>query len=162
MSVCPCGSKLEFDDCCSPVLSGEREAATAEALMRARYSAYATGNIDFLHESLHPSHRSDHDRNATRRWAKRSEWLGLEIAATEAGKEDDEEGRVEFIATFKEKGVVRRYHELSLFKKNNGKWFFVDGEMVKPKTEVHEGTKVGRNEPCPCGSGRKFKKCCGG
>ena len=162
MSLCPCGSNLEFDLCCSPVISGEREAVTAEALMRARYSAYAKCRIEFLHESLHPSHREDHDKNATRRWAENSEWLGLEIAATEAGQGADDEGMVEFIATFKEKGIVRRYQEQSQFKKDNGKWFFVDGKMVTPKTEVHAGPKIGRNEPCPCGSGRKFKKCCGG
>lgn len=161
MSLCPCGSNLEFDDCCHPLMAGEREAATAEALMRARYSAYTKCDVDFLERSLHPQHRADYDREASRRWAERSEWLKLEIAATEAGKEDDEEGRVEFVATFKEKGIVRRHHENGLFKKENGKWYFVDGELVKPKTEVHRGPKVGRNEPCPCGSGKKFKKCCG-
>ena len=161
MSLCPCGSTLEFELCCSPILSGGQPAKTAEALMRARYSAYAKCDVDFLHSSLHPAHRQDHDRNATRRWAENSEWLGLEIAATEAGQEADDEGKVEFIATFKEKGVIRRYHEQSRFKKEQGKWFFVDGQMVKPKTEVHAGPKVGRNDPCPCGSGKKFKKCCG-
>ncbi len=161
MSVCPCGSGLEFDDCCSPVLSGEKEAATAEALMRARYSAYATCHIDFLHSSLHPEHRKDHDKQSTQRWAESSEWLGLEIAATKDGGVDDQAGMVEFIASYKEKGTIRRYHEQSQFKKEGGKWFFVDGKMVMPKTEVHAGPKVGRNESCPCGSGKKFKKCCG-
>ncbi|MCB1851633.1 MAG: SEC-C domain-containing protein [Gammaproteobacteria bacterium] len=161
MSVCPCGSNLEFDLCCNPIISGERDAPTAEALMRARYSAFATCQVDFLHQSLHPEHRADHDRNATQRWAANSEWLGLEIAATEGGMESDREGMVEFIATFKEKGVTRRYHEQSQFKKEDGRWFFVDGNMVKPKTEVHGQVKVGRNEPCPCGSGKKYKRCCG-
>lgn len=104
MSVCPCGSNLEFDLCCNPIISGERDAPTAEALMRARYSAFATCQVDFLHQSLHPAHRADHDRNATQRWAANSEWLGLEIAATEGGMESDREGMVEFIATFKERG----------------------------------------------------------
>ena len=31
----------------------------------------------------------------------------------------------------------------------------------KPRTVVREGRKVGRNEPCPCGSGKKYKQCCG-
>jgi len=161
MSLCPCGSNSDFDLCCNPILTGAREALTAEALMRARYSAYAKCEVDFLHESLHPAHREDHDRNATRRWAANSDWLGLEIVDIEDGQEDDQDGVVEFVATFKEKGVIRRYHERSQFKKHNGKWFFVDGEMVKPKTEVHKGPKVGRNDLCPCGSGKKYKKCCG-
>lgn len=35
-----------------------------------------------------------------------------------------------------------------------------DGEPEKPKT-VKKGANVGRNDPCPCGSGKKYKKCCG-
>ncbi len=68
---------------------------------------------------------------------------------------------VEFIATFKEKGVTRRHHERSSFLREGDNWYFVDGDMVLPQTQVNEGPKVGRNEPCSCGSGKKFKKCCG-
>ena len=78
-----------------------------------------------------------------------------------AGGEADEQGVVEFVVTYKEKGVVRRYHERGRFQKEQGRWYFVEGEMVTPKTEVHTAPKVGRNEPCPCGSGKKYKKCCG-
>ena len=162
MSSCPCGSELEFDACCNRYISGAQQPQSAAELMRARYSAYANCACDFLHESLHPAHRSDHDKEATRRWAESSEWLGLEIVSTEQGEATDDEGMVEFIATFREKGVVRRYHERSTFKRENGQWYFVDGNMVVPKTEVHQGPKVGRNEPCPRGSGKKYKKCCGG
>ena len=161
MSQCPCGSNMVFEQCCGPFLSGERNATTAEALMRARYSAFAKAEIDFLTESLHPAHRHDHDAAATRRWVQNSEWLGLEILSCDAGGEQDEEGMVEFIATFKEKGVVRRHHERSNFSKKNGRWYFVEGNMVTADTQVRESPKIGRNEPCPCGSGKKYKKCCG-
>ncbi|MES9962837.1 MAG: YchJ family protein [Candidatus Sedimenticola sp. 20ELBAFRAG] len=161
MSQCPCGSGKEFDACCGPVLSGKEIAANPEILMRSRYCAFATGAVEFLTESLHPAHRHDHDAEATRRWAEKSDWLGLEIVSTEAGGEGDEEGKVEFIATFKEKGMVRKHHEMSSFKRDQDRWYFVDGQMVLPATEVHDGPKVGRNEPCPCGSGKKYKKCCG-
>jgi len=157
MSNCPCGSGKAFDACCSPVIAGQVKAAAPEALMRARYSAFATGSTEFLTESLHPDHRHDHDAAATKRWAEKSDWLGLEIVHAEAG---DEEGVVEFIATFKEKGIVRRHHEKSRFKKEGDHWYFVDGQLVLPATQVNEGRKVGRNEPCPCGSGKKYKKCC--
>ncbi len=30
-----------------------------------------------------------------------------------------------------------------------------------PPTVEYEGPKIGRNESCPCGSGKKYKKCCG-
>lgn len=162
MSLCPCGSGLTFDTCCGPVLSGERQAPTAEALMRARYSAFAERQFAFLGESLHPDYRSDYDAAATRRWAESAQWMGLEIATLEGGGEGDDQGMVEFTAIYKEKDITRRHRERSHFRRHEGCWYFVDGEMVKPTTEVHRAPKVGRNDPCPCGSGKKFKKCCGG
>lgn len=161
MSLCLCGSSKSADDCCNPVINGERKAVTAEQLMRARYCAFATGKIDFLSSSLHPEHRHDHDTDATRRWAENSDWLGLQIVASERGGEQDDEGMVEFIASYKEKGIVRQHHERSNFSRVDGEWFFVDGDLVKPATHVNPSVKVGRNDPCPCGSGKKFKKCCG-
>ncbi|WP_428624997.1 YchJ family protein [Sedimenticola sp.] len=161
MSLCLCGSSKPAADCCNPVINGERHAVTAEELMRARYTAFATGAIDFLSSSLHPDHRDDHDVAATRRWAENSEWLGLQIVKCERGDAQDVEGVVEFIATFKEKGVVRRHHERSRFSKVDNEWFFVDGELVLPETKINQSPKVGRNDPCPCGSGKKYKKCCG-
>ena len=161
MGSCPCGSGLEFEQCCRPVLAGDRKAPTAEALMRARYTAFVRADVAFLTQSLHPAHRHDHDEAATRRWAERSQWLGLEIVDTIGGQSSDDEGEVEFIATFKERGAVRRHHERSRFLREAGAWYFVDGELVAPKTQVHASPKVGRNDPCPCGSGKKYKKCCG-
>ena len=128
--------------------------------MRARYSAYAVQNIDFLGDSLHPEHRSDWDRAATERWAGGAEWVGLEIRAVEGGGEQDDEGTVEFVAAFKEKGLVKRHHEISRFARSDGRWYYVEGDLPKPVTLRNE-LKVGRNDPCPCGSGKKYKKCCG-
>lgn len=160
MTSCLCGSNQPAISCCTPILSGEQKAATAERLMRARYSAFALGNIDFLGQSLHPEHRNDHDVEATRRWAENSEWLGLQIVDTEKGGVDDSVGVVEFIATFKEKGVVRHHHERSNFSKAGDEWFFVDGNIVPPATIRNESPRIGRNDPCSCGSGKKYKKCC--
>jgi len=143
------------------VISGARAAVTAEALMRARYSAYVSGRLGFLGESLHPDHRKDYDPEATRRWARDSSWLSLEIRSTEAGGEGDREGRVEFVATYREKGAIHRHHEVSRFLKEGGIWYFVDGQLQKPETQTRVVPKVGRNDPCPCGSGKKYKKCCG-
>ena len=161
MSLCHCGSEKAFDACCGPILAGETQAATAEALMRSRYSAYCTGKIEYLGETLHPDHRHDHDTDATRRWAMNSQWLGLEIVSTEKGGENDDDGIVEFIASFHEKGAQKKHHEVSRFQRLNGQWYYVDGDMVAPETVVREAPKVGRNDPCPCGSGKKYKKCCG-
>jgi len=161
MSNCPCGSEREYAACCEPVITGAEAAKTAEALMRARYTAYQKGAITFLGDSLHPQSRHDWDEAATRKWAEQSVWLGLEIRATERGGEKDDDGMVEFVATYKENGVSRQHHENSLFKKENGRWYYVDGKMPAPETVKRNTPKVGRNDPCPCGSGRKYKKCCG-
>jgi SEC-C motif-containing protein len=129
--------------------------------MRSRYSAYVEQAIDYLGETLHPSHRSDWDREATRRWAEQATWHGLEIVSTEAGQPGDAEGIVEFVASFSEDGQPRQHRERSRFAFTGGRWYYVDGDTPKPATERHAGPRIGRNDPCPCGSGRKYKKCCG-
>ena len=159
--MCPCGSGKHFNECCEPILEGESKAETAEALMRSRYSAYVVGKIDYLGNTLHPDHRHDHDAEATRRWAKNSEWISLEIGQVEAGGKGDAKGAVEFTAMYREKGMQHMHHENSRFEKINGDWFYVDGDLVVPETQVRQTPKIGRNAPCSCGSGRKFKKCCG-
>jgi SEC-C motif-containing protein len=148
-------------ECCEPLIKGVRAAETAEHLMRSRYTAYVKKEIEYLHTTLHPDHRGDFDEKTTRAWAGRSEWHGLEIIRTEAGGTDDAEGKVEFIATFSQEGAKQRHHELADFKKEDGKWFLVSGETVAPQQVVRSSPKVGRNDPCPCGSGKKYKKCCG-
>ncbi len=160
MSGCPCGSTNEFNTCCEPIIKGSHPAPTAASLMRARYSAYTTGDIDFIIDSTHPGHRDDMNREEIEAWSTKSEWSGLEIIDTAEGCEDDEWGIVEFKANFKINGEDLSHHERSEFFKVDGKWYFVDGEPVIEQV-VRQGPKVGRNDPCPCGSKKKFKKCCG-
>ncbi len=162
MPVCHCGSGRPYSDCCEPFVTGVSPAPTAEALMRSRYSAYVEGAVNYLGETLHPDHRADWDRESTRRWSQEAQWLGLEIVDTEAGQADDRRGVVEFIARFREQGSDKRHQERSRFERVGERWFYVDGELPRPKTERHAAPRVGRNAPCPCGSGKKFKKCCGG
>ena len=85
----------------------------------------------------------------------------MEIVATEKGTEQDDEGLVEFIARYSVNGTDFEHHERSYFQRIDGEWKFIDGELVKPEPIVRESPKVGRNDPCPCGSGKKYKKCCG-
>lgn len=154
---CPCRSGKTLDACCGPYLDGAA-APTAEALMRSRYSAFALGKIDHLRETLLPETREDFHQKEIESWAKTSVWTGLEIRATEAGGVDDEEGVVEFVANFTTHGKPQKHHETSRFAKRDGRWYYVDGVLgARPRS----GPKVGRNEPCPCGSGKKHKKCCG-
>lgn len=129
--------------------------------MRSRYSAYAVAAVDYLGETLHPDHREDWDRKATLQWAEQSQWTGLEVRAVEGGGVDDELGFVEFVAAFNESGEPKVHQERSRFLKHDGSWYYVDGQLPKPVTRRHDTPKVGRNDPCPCGSGKKYKKCCG-
>ncbi len=161
MSECPCGSGESYEVCCAPFHKGEQFPATAEQLMRSRYCAYVVGEIDYIHTTLHPDHRSDHDLAAAKKWSRDSDWLGLEVITTESGGVEDQTGVVEFKANYRDRGGIRQAHEVSRFERVDGHWVYVDGEMPKPETVRNEGGKVGRNDPCPCGSGKKYKKCCG-
>ncbi len=160
MDTCPCGSNMAYEECCMPVIKGAQPAATAEQLMRSRYSAYAKKEISYLFTSLHPDHRANFDEKGTRTWAESAEWHKLEIVRTAGGQPEDSEGEVEFIASYTEQGIKRDHHETATFAKHSGTWHFVDGKAVAPQPVVRAVPKTGRNDPCPCGSGRKFKKCC--
>lgn len=159
MAKCPCGSSKTFSECCEPVICGSRPAETAEQLMRARYSAYTKAAMDFIFETTHPQHRSDYDHDGTKTWAEESDWQGLEICGTERGGKNDSTGEVEFIARFKRGEMPHEHHENGLFEKKDGIWYFTEGIMVKSKPIRSQ--KIGRNDPCSCGSGMKYKKCCG-
>jgi SEC-C motif domain protein len=159
MSFCTCGSDADYAVCCEPIITGAQPARTAEQLMRARYSAYAGLRMDFIFESTHPDHRDTFDPVGTRAWAEQSTWQGLEIIGVTKGGEEESEGEVEFIARYKEKELNREHHERGQFRKLDGTWYFAEAIMVKNKPLVV--AKIGRNDPCPCGSGLKHKKCCG-
>lgn len=161
MAGCPCGSGKTYPKCCKPYIDGTEVPATAEALMRARYTAYEKKAIDFIMDTHHPEGREELSREATEEWAKSSEWMGLEIIDCIAGGESDQKGSVEFSARYRgEDRAIVNHHEISTFEKVDGRWFFKDAQMVN-NPQKRESPKVGRNDPCPCGSGKKYKKCCG-
>ena len=156
---CACGSGVPEAACCGPLLAGA-PAPTALALMRSRYSAYVKGTIDYIFETHDPASREELDREASEQWSRESEWLGLEILGTRRGGPDDDEGDVEFIARGKSRGKEFAHHERSRFRRVEGRWYYVDD---KGKGEPQRRTEpaAGRNDPCPCGSGKKFKRCHG-
>jgi SEC-C motif domain protein len=161
MELCPCGSETAYAECCEPVITGAIKAPSAERLMRARYSAYAKTAVEFILTSTIDEKREECDEKTIRTWSEHSTWHKLEIISTENGGPDDTEGMVEFIVHFSENGAEKTYHEKGLFRKVNDDWRYVDGEIQKPKPFVRTERKVSRNDPCPCGSGKKYKKCCG-
>ncbi len=156
--LCPCGSGRDFSSCCGPILSGTQKAGSAEALMRARYSAYVKGSVDFILSSCVEGDGIDPE--ATRNWSRNADWKGLRIIRTEKGGPDDSEGVVEFVASYTMDGLKDEHHETARFVKKNGDWLYDTGD-VKTATVVRAAPKVGRNEACPCGSGKKYKQCCG-
>lgn len=159
MNNCPCGSGIDYAACCEPIITEKQLAETAEQLMRARYTAHVQAEIDFLFNSTHPKYREGYDHKGTRIWAEESDWYGLEILETSQGGPEDTEGEVTFIANFRDKEGRRSHHERGQFKKEKKRWLFTEGTMIKSKPLTV--TKIGRNDPCNCGSGIKYKKCCG-
>jgi SEC-C motif domain protein len=157
---CPCGSNLAFEECCGPILAGA-PAATAEALMRSRYTAYVRRDYAHLERSLTQEERADFKIADARRWAESSEWLGLKITETTGGGPGDAEGTVAFVARFRSGGQDREHVETARFVQEDGRWAYAGQEEKAPVTVRREGPKIGRNDPCPCGSGKKYKKCCG-
>lgn len=163
-AICPCrvtdSERRDYADCCKPYLEEGKAAPTAEALMRSRYTAFVHGDVDYLENTLAPGTREDFDRKAIGHWAKQSQWLGLDILSTEGGGEGDEAGFVEFIAHFNFEGERRAHRERSLFRKVDDRWYFQE-EANRKSQPIVKGAQPGRNDPCPCGSGKKYKKCCG-
>jgi SEC-C motif domain protein len=145
-ALCPCGSQKLLAVCCTQYWQGEAP-PTAELLMRARYSAFALGQLDFLLATLHPaSHQSDELAQLQISQSK-TQWLKLHVlAATDC--------EVEFLAFFNQQGVLGQLHERSHFVFERGRWWYVDGEFLPP-------VKWQRNAPCWCGAAEKYKKCHG-
>jgi SEC-C motif-containing protein len=160
MSDCPCGSGRAYENCCGPIIAGA-PAPTAEALMRSRYSAYVRHAYDHLERSLSAEQRKDFAADDAKRWSESSEWTGLTILRTEAGGAADREGLVEFSARFRVEGKDHEHLETALFTRENDLWVYAGQAPVHGTTVRRESPKIGRNDPCPCGSGKKYKKCCG-
>ncbi|MEQ6917589.1 YchJ family protein [Halomonas aquatica] len=144
--ACPCGSGKTLADCCDRYHRGEA-AHTPETLMRSRYSAFVLNLTDYLRETWAAGSRPDSlPPDETTRWVR------LDIL--DHGEQDDT-GWVQFRATFLEGRRWGVLEEASRFVREGGRWFYLDGRPTVTRL------KPGRNAPCPCGSGRKFKSCCG-
>ena len=152
MQSCPCGQSRPLEACCGPFLEGQARPETAEQLMRSRFSAYATGNIDYVCET-----EENPDRSTIENWAHSTSFKRLRVLSAERGGVEDETGTVTFEADFETRGQTGTHRETSQFRRLDGRWMFVRGQH----NPVRVGPKVGRNDPCLCGSGKKFKKCHG-
>lgn len=153
--ICPCGSSLPYSSCCEHYHLGTALAETAEKLMRSRYSAFVNQNIDYLLKTHHPSQQAANERESLSQSISQTLWLGLHIRETTQGTPNDETGTVEFVAEYKvASGSAGLLCEKSNFIKEDGVWFYLNGE-------IKDLNNLGRNDPCWCGSGKKFKRCHG-
>ena len=170
MKDCPCGSNFPYTDCCGPLIRGTSFADTAEDLMRSRYTAFTENNWEYLVLTSHPKEKKEMARLESALLDEGAKWKSLEITGTRKGGREDNEGQVDFVAHYVKAGISEVLRESSKFYKINGHWVYSRKDstlspapaspMEKPKTVIRDKTKIGRNDPCPCGSGKKYKKCC--
>lgn len=153
---CPCGSENLYSECCGRFLSGAQKATTAELLMRSRFTAFALQNETYLLQSWDKNTRPEHIDFSQ----EQCEWQKLEIVMTKKGQANDAKGVVEFKAYYRSNDEDYVMNEISRFTKTAGAWHYLDGK-VKSIAKVGAQVNQGKNAPCPCGSGKKFKRCCG-
>src|SRR3989339_345136 len=158
LDPCPCGSGINFENCCQPCLLGLEKPASAEKLLRSRYSAFVAKNTDYIFATHHPEKIKTLEKQGIIDWANNAHWLGLELQSVEISPLNNDETVISFIARYTQDNVTYNHRETSLFKRKDGVWYFYD---VQKNTPIKLENKTGRNDPCPCGSGKKFKKCCG-
>ncbi len=142
---------MTFEACCGRYLSLSARAPDAEQLMRSRYSAYVRADMDYLSQTTLPVQRAGLDLADMNEWATGSQWLGLTVLGYGVSPQTADQAWVRFEAKWQDESGLHTHQEHSVFVRMAEQWFFVD-----PSIKV----KAGRNDPCPCNSGFKFKKCC--
>jgi SEC-C motif-containing protein len=125
--LCPCGSNRNFNDCCELIINAKKEAATCQELMRSRYVAFTTANVNYLMRSHHSETRPVKEKQQIKKWAQSVQWMGLTILNAQQGEAADDIGYVEFRALYMEDGQMQQIHEKSLFKRENQRWVYVSG-----------------------------------
>ena len=154
-SVCPCGSGRGYDGCCGIYLGGVAQPPDPERLMRSRYTAFCRGDADYLMatmDSENSEERPEIVRQELDRAIAETQWLGLRVLGS--GTDGTDRGWVEFAAFYRQADHLHQLHERSAFFLREGRWLYRDGRMLPP-------LQLGRNEPCFCGSNKKYKKCHG-
>lgn len=151
---CYCQSGQSYFGCCHPYIQKNKVAPTAEELMRSRFSAYVIQDYEYILNTYGQKQRAELSEFMLKQNSINTQWISLKVLkhlpkVTTA--------QVEFKAYYL---VDKQYfvmHELSDFELVNGQWFYTTGTMLNETGEY----KQGRNTPCLCISGKKFKKCCG-
>ncbi|WP_127956755.1 YchJ family metal-binding protein [Serratia microhaemolytica] len=149
--LCPCHSGLNYSDCCEPFLTGKQHAPSPGKLMRSRYSAFVQKNVDYFIDTWHPECRPEEWRGVISSSFDNTQLLSLLVVEESFGSSANE-GFVEFMVRLIENDApARLMHERSRFLRVGERWYYIDG--TKPQ--------LGKHALCPCGSGKKYRKCCG-
>lgn len=156
MKTCPCGTGKPYQDCCGLYIELKKIPETPEALMRSRYTAYAQSNMEYIRDTMKGKASENFNVDEAYDFNKQIEWLRLTVISASSLEDQKDIAYVEFIATYYHNNKEYQLHEVSKFQRENDRWFYTDKMPLKPKTSE----KIGRNDPCPCGSGKKYKKCC--
>lgn len=146
---CPCGG-LSYQSCCQPLHQGI-SAVSAKTLMCSRFSAFFLKNIDYIVATTVPSQQKLLDKTVLQLWANEMNWTHLDVISHVA-KIGKRHAQVHFKAYYDNRQGVSCHDEISSFVKIDGAWYFLD----------HTVSLISTNkQPCLCGSGDKFKMCCG-
>lgn len=151
--LCYCNSGLKYENCCHPYHKGDAFPPNAEALMRSRYSAYVTGQHQYICDTYSEDKRRTLNAQEIANDSVGVNWLHLLV---EEHRESPPTATVTFKAFYAYKGKLHLLHERSNFTQNDNQWFYVDGVFLEGNGRI----KLSKNEPCFCGSGKKFKVCC--
>ncbi len=162
MINCVCGSPHTYENCCKPYHDGA-SVPSAEAMVRARYAAFALGNYAFIVQTMHPIDKHIVDEENLAKNMSNVHWHSLHI--TECGQEVGRNGdeifdTVTFSAVYETSGKLYTLSEVSYFQKIDGKLYYLESISHRPEAFKRPSPKIGRNDACPCGSGKKYKKCC--
>ena len=154
---CPCGSGQTFGQCCEPILKQERPAENAEKLMRSRYTAHVAHDYAHLHRTYVKTAKEPYVPEEGEGGGR--EWTRLVIHAHDLSARPDT-AFVDFTAYYKEGDAEHALHEKAEFQRLEGAWIYTRAVRNGPAPIKSTAAKVGRNDPCPCGSGKKYKQCC--
>ncbi len=165
IKLCPCGSKKDYQECCQITHNSHSLVCSPEQLMRSRYSAHVLNNVEYVIQTYHPSCKAESQRSSITESVDLN-WCQLEIIDSSKCCENEQgilQGFVEFIAYYREEDKLYTLHERSRFLYQNELWYYIDGTFIEKSIEGNRSNpvKIKRNDPCPCKSGKKFKKCCG-
>jgi SEC-C motif-containing protein len=160
-TLCPCGTHKTYALCCGVFIDAEKIAPTPETLLRSRYTAFTQGNVEYIADTMRGAATQQFDAENARRWAQHAVWLGLEVIRAQPVTDSDNKAFAEFIIRYRWQGKIESIHEISEFQRENARWYYVNGEPGAATAQRRNTVKIGRNDPCPCNSGKKHKKCCG-